>query len=327
MRAWIAMAAVVLGVGRLAAQAPAISGTTVGEPPLPMAERITKLTTSDGVALAAWYYPAAKPDEAEPAAAPVVILLHELGGSHDSVAPLARHLQARGIAVVAPDLRGHGASAMPDKRGPKALKSVDFKAMTVTAGGRIRADAEGRGDVETVRNWIQTQAEAGTLDLDRLVVVGSGVGAAVAAHWTVLDARWPDLASGPQGGQVRGLVLVSPPAAERGFAIGPALKTEPLRQALPVLVIAGTQDADAMKIYEQLKRQRPDGWSEKRAGQANATESPKLPQGAEPTLYLRQFDTDLSGDRLAALMPKNPRAGYPAATIEGFIGFVTAQEP
>jgi alpha-beta hydrolase superfamily lysophospholipase len=333
--AWVLAAVVVLLAGRVGAQAPvAPSGPSPAAPsaeaqetPLPAAERIPRLSTSDGVPLAAWYYPAAKPDEAAEAAAPVVILLHDLGGSHETVASLARDLQARGIAVVAPDLRGHGASTMSDGRGDNGLKSGDFRHMTVAAGGRIREEAEGRGDVETVRNWIKRQADEGTLDLGRLVVVGSGVGAAVAAHWTVLDAKWPDLASGPQGGQVRGLVLVSPTWAARGFTISPALAVEPVRKTLPVLVIAGAQDGDALKIYEHLKRQRPDGWSEKRAGQAEPTQSPKLTKGGQPSLYLRQLDTDLSGDRLAALVPKNGRGGYPAASIAGFLDLVTTAEP
>lgn len=327
---WAFAAAMLLGTGQVAAQAPdaatvpAAAAETSGPP---VAERIPRLSTSDGVPVAAWYYPAAKPENAADAAAPVVILLHELGGSHESMAPLARDLQARGIAVVAPDLRGHGDSALPGDRGADALKSADFRNMTVTAGGRIRAEAEGRGDVETVRNWIKTKADEGTLDLDRLFVVGSGVGAAVAAHWTVLDGKWPDLASGPQGGQVRGLVLVSPTWAARGFTIAPALGTEPVRKTLPVLVIAGARDADALKTYEHLKRQRPDGWSEKRAGQADATNAPKLGDTGRPSLYLRQLDTDLAGDRLAVLVPKNIRGGYPAASIAGFIDLVTSAEP
>lgn len=340
---WAFAAALLLGTGRGAAQAPAAatapppaapSGAAAAAPGAaaetsgpPAAERIPGLSTSDGVPVAAWYYPAAKPDKAAEAAAPVVILLHELGGSHESVAPLARDLQARGIAVVAPDLRGHGDSALPGDRGADALKSVDFRNMTVTAGGRIRAEADGRGDVETVRNWLAMKAAEGSFDLERLFVVGSGVGAAVAAHWTVLDGTWPDLASGSQGGQVRGLVLVSPTWAARGFTIAPALAAEPVRKTLPVLIIAGTRDADALKIYEQLKRQRPDGWSEKRAGQAEATDSPKLGATGRPSLYLRQLDTDLAGDRLAVLVPRNVRGGYPAASIAGFIDLVTSAEP
>ena len=60
--------------------------------------------TTDGVEIAAWHYPA--PESAPPVA--TVILIHDLGGSHRTVEPLAKSLQAAGCTVVVPDLRGHG---------------------------------------------------------------------------------------------------------------------------------------------------------------------------------------------------------------------------
>ena len=308
--------------------------------PKKVASERLKLSTSDGVALAAWYYPAAKPEaddatddknDEKSGPTPVVILLHDLGGSHAAVEPLALELQSRGMAVVAPDLRGHGATKGPAGSGDsdldaKSLKKADFVGMTVTGGGRVRDQAAQRGDVEAVRNWIKGRAEAEGLAADRLVVLGSGLGASVAAQWTIADAAWPDIASGPQGRQVRGLVLVSPAWIVRGFSVSPALAAEPVRRTLPILVIGGANDSDAVKLYDQLKRQRPDEWSEKRAGQ-DLAQAPKLADGALPSLYLRQFDTDMSGDRLAAFVPKDRRGGgLPVDIIAGFIGRVTAEE-
>jgi len=292
-----------------------------------------KLTTSDDVALAAWFYPAAESEEeagpGDDAKVPVVILLHDLDGSHESVEPLAQALRSAGMAVVAPDLRGHGATKVPEGKGAndsKSLKKPDFERMVVTSVGRVREQAANRGDIETLRNWIRDNADKHRLDPEKLIVVGSGVGAAVGAQWTVLDANWPDLASGPQGRHVRGLVLVSPAWTTRGFTISPALAAEPVRKTLPVLVIGGTPDSDAVKIYDQLKRQRPDSWSEKRTGQPAPTQAAKLGADDRPSLYLRQFDTALSGDRLAAYVPKDPRAGgHPAALIKGFIEAITAE--
>ena len=279
-----------------------------------------RFTTSDDVPLEAWYYPAARSDDdvGPPA---VVILLHELGGSHASVEPLARDLQANGIAVVAPNLRHHGG----DSADIRSLKSTDFAKMAATAGSRVRAQARDRGDVETVRNWIKSQADAGRLDMSKVVVVGVGVGAAVAAHWIVADAAWPAIATGPQGGEVRGLVLVSPAWITRGFSIAPALGAERVKRDIPILVIGGSKDADAVKIYELLKKQRPDGWHEKR-GQT-FKQAPKLPEHTLPSLFLRQFETDLTGDRLAATMPRNQRqATSPSAAIQAFVGAVTSAE-
>jgi lipase len=47
----------------------------------------------------------------EPGAAPVVLGLHGITGSHRALAGVARHLAARDITFLAPDLRGRGASA------------------------------------------------------------------------------------------------------------------------------------------------------------------------------------------------------------------------
>lgn len=295
-----------------------------------------KLATSDEISLAAWYYPATKPEtddgkDKKSPPVPVVILLHDLGGSHTTVEPLAVELQSRGIAVVAPDLRGHGASKLPDgsedaDADGKSLKKGDFATMALTSGGRVRDQAAQRGDVEAVRNWIRGRAAEDNLAVDRLVLVGSGLGAAIAAQWAIADAAWPDLASGPQGRHVRGLVFVSPTWVTRGFSVSPMLANEPVRRTLPVLVIGGANDADAVKLYDQLKRQRPDEWSEKRAGQPLAN-APKLKQDSLPSLYLRQFDTELSGDRLAAVVPKDGRGGnLPVDIIVGFVGRVTAEE-
>jgi pimeloyl-ACP methyl ester carboxylesterase len=187
--------------------------------------------------------------------------------------------------------------------------------MVRTSGGRVRDQALVRGDIETVRNWVKRQADAGVLDLDRLFLVGSGVGAALAMAWTIEDAAWPPLATGPQGGQVRGIALVSPAWTTRGFSVAPALATELIRRRMPLMVIAGREDRDAIKLYDQLKRQRPQEWYERRAGQKPES---AVAQDAFPTLYLFQLSSAEQGDKLAALERPTPE-GSPAELIAGFI--------
>jgi pimeloyl-ACP methyl ester carboxylesterase len=282
------------------------------------------LETSDGIALAAWHYRAA--GEAE--RPPVVILLHDLNGSHLTVEPLAKELARRGIAVVAPDLRGHGASTARQTAGgeetieARSLKKPDFEAMTLTQGGRVRDQSAMRGDIECVRNWIKLRADEGKLDIDRLFVAGSGLGCTLAAMWAINDASWPDLVAGPQGRQVRGLVFISPTWSSRSLTVSPVLAADLIRRELPVMVLAGRDDRDAVKLFDQLKRQRPNEWFEQRAGQAAPTKATKL-EGS-PTLYLLQRDSDLSGDQLASMRSPDPRraGGDPAALIQGFVNAV-----
>ncbi len=73
-------------------------------PPIPTGAQAVQLTTADGVALAALYYP-------PPAqAAPGVLLLHQRGGRQENWASLAQLLQKNGYAVMTVDFRGHGQS-------------------------------------------------------------------------------------------------------------------------------------------------------------------------------------------------------------------------
>jgi len=313
--------------------AAAAQSRPVSAPAAAAPERL-RLSTSDGVQLAASYFAVAEqPATATPAAPaagrprpPVVMLLHDLDGSQTSVEPLARGLQRQGVAVVALSLRGHGtgtdgsqARTVADGKtttlSAAALRKPDFDAMVRTSGGRVREQAVVRGDIETVRNWVKRQADAGGLDLDRLFLVGSGVGGALALAWAIEDAAWPPLATGPQGGHVRGIALVSPTWTTRGFSVAPALATELIRRRMPLLVIAGREDRDAIKLYEQLKRQRPQEWYERRAGQKPES---AVAKDAAPTLYLFQLAAAEQGDKLASLERPTPE-GSPADLIAGFI--------
>lgn len=278
-----------------------------------------ELETSDGVGLAAWYY--AAPEDADPAA--TVILVHDLEGSHKSVEPLALALQKLGIAVVAPDLRGHGASTSlvtPNAKGddldPKTFKKADLELIAAAAGGRVRDQSAVRGDIEAVRNFIKQKSDARELDIDRLCVVGSGVGATLAALWTVADWAWPPIASGPQGQQVRGLVLISPVWSMKGLSISPAMSAEVLKRQLPIMVLAGRDDRDATRLAEQLKKQRPKEWFEQRAGQ-QPSKAKDLENIADATIFFMQADSSLSGDKLAA-----ERSAAPAEKVKTFLSLI-----
>ena len=283
------------------------------------------LETSDGIGLAAWYY--AAPRDEKPLA--TVILVHDLEGSHKSVEPLALALQKAGCAVVAPDLRGHGASTdrvATTGRGEKPaagmLKKSDLELIAATTGGRVREQAAIQGDIESVRNFIHRKSEAGELDLGRLCVVGCGAGATLAALWTAADAAWPPLASGPQGEQVRALVLISPAWVAKGLSIAPAFSSEVLKKETPILVFAGTDDRDAVRLADQLKRYRPREWFDQRAGQkftaakevAKSDEAKASDAAAAASFLFIQANSKLSGDKLAAEPAVNA-----ASLVKGFL--------
>lgn len=284
------------------------------------------LGTSDGVSIAAWYYPLPK----DAAALGLAILIHDVEGSHRTVEPLARALQAAGCAVVAPDLRGHGASVVksgPAGPGPdgqaKALRRADLEMMAATAGGSVREQAEMRGDVEGVYEWIRQQALKDNLRMKPLIVVGSGVGATVAARWAAADAAWPDIASGPQGRQVDGLVLIDPAFVSKGFSIQPALAAEAIGRSPPVLVLSGTDDRDAARIFDQMRRHRPKtAFDGRKAVPAGGDD------GDKPTLFLLKVPVNRSGDALACYRSPDPKNPHDAASrIVGFLTKVVSPAP
>lgn len=319
----IVAAALVGGIAGavVAAEQAAPAKPAAANPAQPETKRLA-LETSDGVALAAWFYP--KPEEATEQG--TVMLVHDLGGSHRTVEPLALALQKAGYAVVAPDLRGHGESPLKTLPPPgaggdqsKALKKNDLESMAATSGGRVRNQASVYGDLECVHAWITSEAEKGMLAMRPLFVIGSGLGGTVAATWTAADALWPPVVSGPQGGQIAGLVLVSPVYAARGFSVAPALQSDVLRRSLPLLIIDGTTDRDGVKIFDQIKRQRPKQWFDSRQTAEDRQEAGLA--NAKPTLYLLQSPLDRTGDQLAAHRSADPRksAADPASLIVGFM--------
>ncbi len=319
-----AVATACLGVACAAAEPAAKDGDK--EPP-PEPEAIT-LQTTDGVEVGAWVYRVAA--DTDPLA--TVVLLHDLGGSHETVEPLAKTLQEGGCTVVAPDLRGHGKSPIPKLAraagaGGQAslLKSGDFAAMAATGGGRLREQSATRGDVEVVRNWIKQQADQAALDLDKLFVVGSGLGATVGATWTALDAAWPPIASGPQGGQVRGLVMIDPPFVTKGFSVAKPLAVEPLKSSLPIMIIGGGEDRDASKVFDQLKRARPSGWYDSQKYDAEARRNTSPAKDSEASALFLKLGGKLTGDKLAAARAPDPRQPDPAKLILAFIQTVAGR--
>jgi len=304
---------------RAAEVAAAPTGQTVEE---------LQLETSDGIRIAAWYYPV--PDDAKAVA--TVILVHDLEGSHKTVDNLARNLQRAGCAVVAPDLRCHGGSGSRpaaltgsggkgDAADPRLLKKIDLESIAAATGGRLRDQSALRGEIEAVRNWVKQKSESGTLDIDRLCVVGCGLGATLASMWTAADWNWPPTTTGPQGQQVRALALISPVWATKGISMSLPLTSDAIQHKIPILVMAGKGDRDASRLFDQLKRFRPNEWFQQRSGQA-PDKAKDLEDPADGTAFFIQTDTSLTADKLA-----NDPSLNVADQIKTFLALALARKP
>jgi dienelactone hydrolase len=118
-------------------------------------------------------YPTGRPGESHPLA----VLAHQYPSTRDSFAPLVRELLAAGIATLAFDLRGHGASIVgptgpvvvdtPEGLGPEAFGTAFGSSAGKVGFARIE------NDVLRVVSWGASQ---NFIDPTHLALVGASVG-------------------------------------------------------------------------------------------------------------------------------------------------------
>jgi pimeloyl-ACP methyl ester carboxylesterase len=218
------------------AQAPA-------RPARPAPPEEFSLSTKDGVQLAITYYPSNAGTQAVP-----VVLLHDFNETRAAYEPLARFLQSPPPAlvedlppggpmlpraVVTVDLRGHGdsktafnADGSLDELDATQFGVADFEDMVLL-------------DLEAVRAFLLARNDAGQLNLNKLCIVGAGMGANVALAYAVHDWSVPDLAARKQSQDVKALVLLSPTRVFHGLSSAEALKFPPIQQDLAIYLAYG----------------------------------------------------------------------------------------
>jgi len=219
------------------------------------------LRTRDGWPIHVTYYPSHRKQDAS-----VVVLLHMKGGNRlvwTRKGGFAEALQKQGHAVIAVDLRKHGQSKKPalgaagkkksrgKKGGADALTRFDYARMV-------------NGDLEAVKRFIYEEHQARKLNMRKLAIVGSGMSAPVAIHYTALDWQkkpHPDAptleARTPRGQDVQALVLLSPELNLPGMPTTRAVRF--IRPRVAFLICVGNSGTsarvplrDARKLYKQL---------------------------------------------------------------------------
>ena len=243
--------------------APATAARAQQEQPAPP-ENVT-LTTDDGVQLTITYYASTAGEEA-----PTVVMLPDYKGNRATFAPLAQRLQSPepdsgqpSFAVVTVDPRGHGDSTRQIfGDGSEAeidaakMKQNDFLAMVAL-------------DMKAVRRFLVTKNDEGDLNLNKLCLVGAGLGANVAANWAAIDWSWPPLAVGKQGQDVKALVLVSPRWKDHGLSMQDVFRPGPFKnefkQYVAWFLIFGAENDrvryDCGRIFKQLEKYHPEAAS------------------------------------------------------------------
>jgi pimeloyl-ACP methyl ester carboxylesterase len=227
---------------------------------------IVAIVTKDGAQLALTYYKSPiRPGTPEAKQVTPVVLLHDYLETRATFASLAQRLVFRGeepnqgpaFAVIAVDLRGHGDSTK------QILPNGSQQVLDATRlNDRAGMAAMVALDMEAVRSWLVTKNDEGAFNLNKLCMVGAGMGASVAANWAAQDWAAPPLAVVKQGQDVKALALISPRWSYRGLTMQAPMTQTGLKQSAAWLIISGDEVADVMtdarRINTQLVRFHPE---------------------------------------------------------------------
>ena len=150
--------------------------------------KVVTFKTEDGIKLTADYY-AAKDSGSR---APVAILVHDAGGDRSQMSLFAERLHSQGMAVLAPDFRGHGASTSPTLAWDKLKEGEREKMWSFTPR-----------DLEAACDWIDDRRE---IHGANITLVGLRAGCALSVYHAGRDS------------DVRAVVLIEPNSEpELGF--------------------------------------------------------------------------------------------------------------
>jgi len=209
--------------------------------------------TGDRVLLSGSFYPGHADEDTVP-----VILLHGQGKSREEFAPLIAEMKKRGYAILAFDFRGHGESTtrFPTPREQMQLTNVN-PGMGIPNVGMIpqpqtpsqapqlidylekdftKTDYENmyKFDILQFYRFLREENNAKRLNLNKLVIVGVGMGGTVGGRMT------KQLWANTKGKNVRSLIIVSPNYDSFSKALFKDSKC--FHRDVPLLMIVGQLD-------------------------------------------------------------------------------------
>jgi pimeloyl-ACP methyl ester carboxylesterase len=267
---------------------PAKSEKEKGKDALPKMEIIDR-ETSDNLQLTLSYYAAVDREAIQDGKGKRVIpivLLHGFKESRNEFKDLALGLQKLGYAVIVPDLRGHGDST--HWIGSSRSEKLEAAKMPPPQFSRMVTE-----DMKAVKDVLWEKNNAAELNIDKLCIVGTEMGASVALNTAGFDAEGYGSTGayyGPRklGRFVKAIVLISPKWTLRGLSISRATKDPVVQSDIALMILVGKQDPKALKeaerIYDTFKR-----WH------LEPTGDDKLDK---QTLFLGRLDTKLQGAEL-----------------------------
>jgi pimeloyl-ACP methyl ester carboxylesterase len=272
-------------------------------PTIPPSEDL-ELSTGDKLQLTLTYYPGVDRDgiqEGKGKRVIPIVLLHGWKQSRNEFKSLAAGLQKLGFAqktgfahkiscaVIVPDLRGHGdstrwiGSARGDKLDAAKMPPAQFTRMVTE-------------DMKAIKDFLWEKNNAGELNIDKLCIVGSEMGASVALDFAAFDADGYGYGSafyGPRklGRFVKALVLISPRWTMSGLPIAPARNSPVVQSDIAMMFLVGKEDNkafhEARRIHGIFKPWHPE-----------PTDEDKNVRLDKQTLFSFPLDTKLQGTKL-----------------------------
>jgi pimeloyl-ACP methyl ester carboxylesterase len=231
---------------------------------------VVTVVTDDGVQLRVTYFPSSLrkgTDEAKQVTP--VLMLHDQKESRAVFNPLAQRLtsiadpkQKKGpaFAALTADLRAHGDSTK------QVFPNGAQGALDASKLNKQMLQGMATFDMEALRSFLVEKNDAGELNLNKLCIVGAGMGASVAANWSLADWRAPPLAIGKQGQDVKALVLISPKWSYNGLSFQLPMRFAPLKQNVAWMLIYGQQDPKMRPDIERIEKQLAKFHPEQTAG-------------------------------------------------------------
>jgi pimeloyl-ACP methyl ester carboxylesterase len=151
-------------------------------------ERV-KFDTVDGVEIHGTFYPGKSASKS-----PCVLMLHALGGSSDQEgwAELAKKLQAKDMAVLSFDFRGHGEStnvapgfwsidknrSLRSYRPGKLREQISFRDFTTVTNWATLVD-----DIAAAKRFLDSKNDSGECNSANVAVIGAEGGGALGMMW------------------------------------------------------------------------------------------------------------------------------------------------
>jgi dienelactone hydrolase len=140
-----------------------------------------------------------------------------------------------------------------DVKGPTAAGKMDFHELgkPQMPWGTLQLD------IDAARSFLVQRNNAGELNLSKLGLVGSEMGATMAIMWAFKDWSYPSQVgfSGKQGQDVQALVLISPTYNFKGVTVAKELPE--LQKMVPMQFVVGKKDpkayGEAEKMFKAMK--------------------------------------------------------------------------